>query len=173
MGLSSPVMGDWLIAKWHKLTSPSSRTLASEFTARISQFVTCSLGTFFFFFSSRRRHTRSLCDWSSDVCSSDLAGLHLSRNPEGIKQVAAADRLVLTKSDLAAPGQTDIVCNELARLNPSARIWDAAQEPVDADFLLDGLPFAPAPGRARYRLEDGSASARGERPGRANGVGTH
>src|SRR5260221_1094857 len=28
--------------------------------------------SFFFFFSSRRRHTRSLCDWSSDVCSSDL-----------------------------------------------------------------------------------------------------
>src|SRR6266496_4020938 len=28
---------------------------------------------FFFFFSSRRRHTRSLRDWSSDVCSSDLA----------------------------------------------------------------------------------------------------
>src|SRR5260221_588325 len=26
----------------------------------------------YFFFSSRRRHTRSLCDWSSDVCSSDL-----------------------------------------------------------------------------------------------------
>src|SRR5882762_774361 len=27
---------------------------------------------FFFFFSSRRRHTRFKCDWSSDVCSSDL-----------------------------------------------------------------------------------------------------
>src|SRR5690349_22185925 len=27
---------------------------------------------FLFFFSSRRRHTRSLRDWSSDVCSSDL-----------------------------------------------------------------------------------------------------
>src|SRR5699024_11404672 len=27
-----------------------------------------------FFFSSRRRHTRSKRDWSSDVCSSDLAG---------------------------------------------------------------------------------------------------
>src|SRR2546430_16742868 len=26
----------------------------------------------FFFFSSRRRHTRFDCDWSSDVCSSDL-----------------------------------------------------------------------------------------------------
>src|SRR5438034_11282896 len=33
---------------------------------------------FLFFFSSRRRHTRSLCDWSSDVCSSDLAA-HPSR----------------------------------------------------------------------------------------------
>src|SRR2546427_9771 len=27
---------------------------------------------YFFFFSSRRRHTRFDCDWSSDVCSSDL-----------------------------------------------------------------------------------------------------
>src|SRR5205814_6723533 len=26
----------------------------------------------YFFFSSRRRHTRCLSDWSSDVCSSDL-----------------------------------------------------------------------------------------------------
>src|SRR4051812_44840967 len=31
----------------------------------------------FFFFSSRRRHTRLTCDWSSDVCSSDLAGGNL------------------------------------------------------------------------------------------------
>src|SRR5205814_6619829 len=28
--------------------------------------------SFVFFFSSRRRHTRCLSDWSSDVCSSDL-----------------------------------------------------------------------------------------------------
>src|SRR5688572_15591786 len=32
----------------------------------------CHLLFFFFFFSSRRRHTRFDCDWSSDVCSSDL-----------------------------------------------------------------------------------------------------
>src|SRR5256886_11571093 len=31
-----------------------------------------SIIVFFFFFSSRRRHTRFDCDWSSDVCSSDL-----------------------------------------------------------------------------------------------------
>src|SRR5260370_1562462 len=30
---------------------------------------------FIFFFSSRRRHTRFKCDWSSDVCSSDLSAL--------------------------------------------------------------------------------------------------
>src|SRR5260221_3104747 len=35
----------------------------------------------FFFFSSRRRHTRSLCDWSSDVCSSDLTGANLTHIP--------------------------------------------------------------------------------------------
>src|SRR5260370_21871187 len=40
---------------------------------------------FFFFFSSRRRHTRFKCDWSSDVCSSDLYGAgqradHLGRH---------------------------------------------------------------------------------------------
>src|SRR2546427_8566780 len=33
---------------------------------------------FFFFFSSRRRHTRFDCDWSSDVCSSDLSHLSLA-----------------------------------------------------------------------------------------------
>src|SRR5438874_13488187 len=36
--------------------------------------------SFFFFFSSRRRHTRSLRDWSSDVCSSDLIDPSKDRN---------------------------------------------------------------------------------------------
>src|SRR5260221_7148861 len=34
-----------------------------------------------FFFSSRRRHTRSLCDWSSDVCSSDLTSCGINLQP--------------------------------------------------------------------------------------------
>src|SRR5215471_13079957 len=48
------------------------------------------LNFFFFFFSSRRRHTRSLRDWSSDVCSSDL-----------IDQAAAS-------GDVPAPGMTHL-----------------------------------------------------------------
>src|SRR5437899_12993943 len=35
------------------------------------------LRRYVFFFSSRRRHTRCLSDWSSDVCSSDLSNLGL------------------------------------------------------------------------------------------------
>src|SRR6266496_6164425 len=34
----------------------------------------------YFFFSSRRRHTRSLRDWSSDVCSSDLERGRIAAN---------------------------------------------------------------------------------------------
>src|SRR6266478_10224397 len=49
----------------------------------------------FFFFSSRRRHTRFDCDWSSDVCSSDLVlvnGALRRRTPDG----AALLRLLMT-----------------------------------------------------------------------------
>src|SRR5260370_29358445 len=42
-----------------------------------------------FFFSSRRRHTRFKCDWSSDVCSSDLL----------IREHQAAGRLVAMTGD--------------------------------------------------------------------------
>src|SRR5699024_11826297 len=42
----------------------------------------------FFFFSSRRRHTRSKRDWSSDVCSSDLNFQYLTNDkPEDYSDV--------------------------------------------------------------------------------------
>src|SRR2546429_8257304 len=44
-----------------------------------------------FFFSSRRRHTRCSRDWSSDVCSSDLAVREVRYDP--YQMVAAAQRL--------------------------------------------------------------------------------
>src|SRR6185503_16876671 len=44
---------------------------------------------FFFFFSSRRRHTRCSRDWSSDVCSSDLASRNLCL--EGVRLVQTGD----------------------------------------------------------------------------------
>src|SRR5260370_6373484 len=39
----------------------------------------CTSLFFGLFVSSRRRHTRFKCDWSSDVCSSDLASLTQTR----------------------------------------------------------------------------------------------
>src|SRR5690349_22243044 len=42
-----------------------------------------------FFFSSRRRHTRSLRDWSSDVCSSDLPHVFVSIDPSGLVTIIA------------------------------------------------------------------------------------
>src|SRR5205085_5336459 len=47
---------------------------------------------FFFFFSSRRRHTRFDCDWSSDVCSSDLVFV------EQLKNLASPGDLLLAIS---------------------------------------------------------------------------
>src|SRR2546427_721561 len=45
----------------------------------------------FFFFSSRRRHTRFDCDWSSDVCSSDLSTvIFLDRSPVATAFVTSA-----------------------------------------------------------------------------------
>src|SRR5260370_30195045 len=41
----------------------------------------CAMICLFFFFSSRRRHTRFKCDWSSDVCSSDLAKANRGKDP--------------------------------------------------------------------------------------------
>src|SRR5690242_21524520 len=47
---------------------------------------------FFFFFSSRRRHTRLTCDWSSDVCSSDLGTSDLDRQVGGAAPLDLGDR---------------------------------------------------------------------------------
>src|SRR5258705_4048459 len=54
-----------------------------------------------FFFSSRRRHTRCLSDWSSDVCSSDL-----SRQVSVLGQVARPGRYPL---DDTSSNLTDIL----------------------------------------------------------------
>src|SRR5256886_16653972 len=46
----------------------------------------------FFFFSSRRRHTIFACDWSSDVCSPDLAALREQINRVLRRQADTARR---------------------------------------------------------------------------------
>src|SRR5215204_1595133 len=85
-----------------------------------------------FFFSSRRRHTRSLCDWSSDVCSSDLlrAALGLVRGGPladlrleswAGSEIAQLDELVLSATESRIESQLALghhreVVRELERL---------------------------------------------------------
>src|SRR5207249_7659639 len=45
---------------------------------------------FLFFFSSRRRHTRSKRDWSSDVCSSDLTSWSFVCESAGLRHEETA-----------------------------------------------------------------------------------
>src|SRR2546430_9260478 len=58
----------------------------------------------FFFFSSRRRHTRFDCDWSSDVCSSDLTMTTLEYNyrPPGTAMFSLGIQRQLTQSVVAS-----------------------------------------------------------------------
>src|SRR5204862_3264980 len=59
-----------------------------------------TLAFLIFFFSSRRRHTRSLRDWSSDVCSSDLGQMTLEhRHVVVIGNETDFDRLRLFGGD--------------------------------------------------------------------------
>src|SRR2546430_7623107 len=55
---------------------------------------------FIFFFSSRRRHTRFDCDWSSDVCSSDLAYGSNKKNATDIRLAIDALELVFTRPEI-------------------------------------------------------------------------
>src|SRR2546430_10951985 len=51
-----------------------------------------------FFFSSRRRHTRFDCDWSSDVCSSDLRPLHFADHIAEMKRTPLGTPLIWFKA---------------------------------------------------------------------------
>src|SRR5215469_6456070 len=106
----------------------------------------------FFFFSSRRRHTRSLRDWSSDVCSSDLfervkCCKCRSVNPAGKDAVLNLLAVKFSQTDPPA-GVVNLIFSgggmlrleveclevELADLGPS---WPATARPVHVDEAPD------------------------------------
>lgn len=69
----------------------------------------------------------------------------LDAHPEALKQVAVADRLVLSKTDLIA--NTDVLApllDRLKALNPGAIVLDAAKGEADASALIGLGPFDPS-----------------------------
>ncbi len=64
-------------------------------------------------------------------------GVHGLRGPESVKQVAIADRLVITKADIAAPAGRVGLKEQLARLNPAAEARAVSFGEVEPDWLFD------------------------------------
>jgi len=60
----------------------------------------------------------------------------LDEHPEAVKQAAVADRIVLTKTDLASAEQHERIVARLHALNPAAPILDAAKGEATAERLL-------------------------------------
>src|SRR6266478_9065648 len=109
---------------------------------------------FFFFFSSRRRHTRFDCDWSSDVCSSDLGArpiadveapelLDVLRKVEAAGKHESTKRLCNTAGDIFRFGiatgrcKRDVAADLKGALtNRKARPRSAIIDPVAVGKLL-------------------------------------
>jgi G3E family GTPase len=77
--------------------------------------------------------------------------LHLADNPESAKQAAVADRIVLTKTDLADGASVRELKASLKRLNPTAPILDATTDPLAPDDLLAADVYDPARKTAEVR----------------------
>ena len=67
----------------------------------------------------------------------------LDAQPEAVKQAAVADRIVVTKSDLASPQQISELWERLRSLNPGALIMPTENGVIDPKLLLDLGPFRP------------------------------
>ena len=105
------------------------------------------------------------------ICTVDTVNgqLHLDHNPESSKQAAAADLMVLTKTDVAETDAVDALRDRLRGINPSARIIQAPFGEVDPGELLrpvvDPSPAEPLNGANRLApvpeiLVAGSENAR-------------
>ncbi len=73
-----------------------------------------------------------------------LGDATLDAQPEAVKQAAMADRLVLTKTDLAGPAGVTALTARLRALNPGAPLLDAAAGEATVEHLLGGASYDPA-----------------------------
>ena len=87
----------------------------------------------------------------------------LEQHPESQKQIALADRLVLTKTDLL-PARPDGLQASLARLNPGAERLLASHGVIDPELLFPAPGTAPAPSTFAAWLKAGVQNE----PGAAN-----
>src|SRR5207249_4996273 len=81
-----------------------------------------------FFFSSRRRHTRSKRDWSSDVCSSDLAIYDAWTPARAYQHYHGGVRILSEAANANLASPIDVPFDQLAvrarGFNPRERSWN-------------------------------------------------
>src|SRR5256886_3826007 len=118
-------------------------------TSSSGSLTVCRLVAFSFFFSSRRRHTRFDCDWSSDVCSSDLyAPRSRRRRTEndrwgGIEVFAAvvlADAKDVQPDLIGMFDLLDQVAQTIRHADRNAGVVVRRREAIDADLHLTPQP---------------------------------
>jgi G3E family GTPase len=86
----------------------------------------------------------------------------LNEHAEAVKQAAVADRIVLTKTDLASEAQCNGIAARLHALNPAATILDATKGEASAERLLNcGLydPERKIPDVKKWLAEEAYADA--------------
>jgi G3E family GTPase len=66
-----------------------------------------------------------------------FGGRQLDEHPQSVKQVVMADRLVVTKTDLAAQEAMDTLTDRLRSLNPAAPIQISQHGNIDPTFLFE------------------------------------
>jgi G3E family GTPase len=76
---------------------------------------------------------------------------HLAENPESVKQAAIADRIVLTKTDLAEAAQVEPLTAALRGLNPTAPLLDATTDRLAPADLMASDVYDPARKSAEVR----------------------
>ncbi len=97
----------------------------------------------------------------------------VERYGEVMKQVAVADRLLLTKIDLASATQVDRVLGVLRRINPAAVVGTAEHGVVDPDLLLRQDPSDHTQPRLQERGDTGRLGPPGAIAGVSSFVVTH
>ena len=88
-------------------------------------------------------------------------GNQLATHTESVKQAAVADRLLITKADIAEPEALAEVRERLASINPGATILEASHGDIGPDALFDAGPFDAAarhPDVSRWLGEERAAS---------------
>lgn len=75
----------------------------------------------------------------------------LDCQPEAAKQAAVADRILVTKTDLAAPEAVTALEARLQAINPAVPLWRSANAPPPAEALVGSDAFDPATKPAEIR----------------------